>query len=201
MLQPMFFMTLQKATLLMSILAVAWRNRLDSVSDYYTKDKSQVITIAAATVAVSVVALLLLLAFQSFLYFIPYNLSSTRCLTKYYFSSILTVPFKLWHCSHYQHLGYCSNYAYLFIYFSLFLLFWSYIRQQCFTRENCNHHCTFDLRVTSCDCFSLLVLSVLKHTKTTSTRSVLLDFCKIIRSFTSSTGQKSQLLMLFQVLV
>ena len=40
MLQPMFFMTLQKATLLMSILAVAWRNRLDSVSDYYTKDKS-----------------------------------------------------------------------------------------------------------------------------------------------------------------
>ena len=33
-------MTLQKATLLMSILAVAWRNRLDSVSDYYTKDKS-----------------------------------------------------------------------------------------------------------------------------------------------------------------
>ena len=40
MLQPMFFITLQKATLLMSILAVAWRNRIDSISDYYTKDKS-----------------------------------------------------------------------------------------------------------------------------------------------------------------
>ena len=40
MLQPMFFTTLQNATLLMSILDVAWRNRIDSVSDYYTKDKS-----------------------------------------------------------------------------------------------------------------------------------------------------------------
>ena len=66
---------------------------------------------------------------------------------------------------------------FLSFFFPLFLLFWSHIREQGFTRENFNHHCTFDLRLTSCDCFSLLVLSVLKHTKTTSTRSVLLTPC------------------------
>ena len=194
MLQPMFFITLQKATLLMSILDVAWRNRIDSVSDYYTKDKSQVITIAAATVAVSVVAFLLtlLLAFQSFLYFIPCNLSSTRWLTKYYFSAILTVPFKLWHCSHYQHLGYFSNYAYFF----------GPISGNKASREKI-------LIITAPSIFVLLVVTVsvywyfryLCTQRQPARGQYYLIFAKLLRSFTSSTRQRSQLFMLFQVLV